>query len=138
MRLQKLNERLDRLTDAYLDGEIDKDIFQRRKESLLAEKAELEETAKQPANHDGSPHDAIANTLELASSALNNYRMGTPDEKRELLKIVCSNRTVSGKNVAVELSQPFHQLANRPAVSLGDPTGIRTPIFAVRGRCPNH
>lgn len=47
--------------------------------------------------------------------------MGLPEEKRDLLKILTSNRDVVGKNVVVKLHSPFSEIANRPPVTAGDP-----------------
>jgi hypothetical protein len=39
--------------------------------------------------------------------------MALPEEKRELLQIVTSNRLVEGKNVDIVLNFPFLEIANR-------------------------
>jgi hypothetical protein len=47
--------------------------------------------------------------------------MGISEEKREMLKIVTSNRTANGKNLYFKLSNPFDLIANRYDFSKGDP-----------------
>jgi len=47
--------------------------------------------------------------------------MGFPEEKRDLLKIVTSNRLVDSKNVGIELNLPFNEVANRFQKSNGAP-----------------
>ena len=41
------------------------------------------------------------------------YEMALPEEKRDLLKIVTSNRFVDPTNVRIELNFPFDLVANR-------------------------
>lgn len=57
--------------------------------------------------------DRLAEFLELAGSAYLNYKIGFPEEKRDLLKIVTSNRQADRKNVDLRLSLPFSEVANR-------------------------
>jgi hypothetical protein len=47
--------------------------------------------------------------------------MALPEEKRDLLKILTSNRTVTEKCVVVEPSIPFREVAKRFELSNGDP-----------------
>src|SRR5262245_51282914 len=41
------------------------------------------------------------------------YKNTLPEEKRDLLKVLTSNRYVEGKNVVVKLNLPFNEVANR-------------------------
>jgi hypothetical protein len=61
----------------------------------------------------GQIPDRVAQFFELAGCAWLSHKMGIPEEKRDLLKIVTSNRTVSGKKLDLELSFPFSALAKR-------------------------
>jgi len=65
--------------------------------------------------------DRLAEFLELAGSAYLSYKMGFPEEKRDLLKILTSNREVDGKNVELRLAFPFYEIANRPKISNSAP-----------------
>lgn len=90
LRLSQVEERLDRLTDALLDGDIDREIFNRRKEKLLQEKRELEEK-RSTISEDGSLLiDQIMEYLELCKTASQSYRIATVPEKREMLKTIVS------------------------------------------------
>lgn len=137
LRLGQLNDRLGRLTDAFVDGMIEKTLFEERKASLLMQRRELEETLASLRSDERNLPERLAGFLELAGSALLSYETGLPDEKRDLLKIVTSNRAVSGKNVAVKLSIPFSEVASRFEYSNGDPTGNRTRILGLKSPCPN-
>ena len=59
--------------------------------------------------------------LELAGSASLSHEIAFPEEKRDLLKIVTSNREVDGKRVDLKPSLPFLEVANRFQNSNGAP-----------------
>lgn len=105
LKLSKVAERLQRLTDAFLDGTIDHAVFEERKGSLLVERKQLEDASATVQTN--SMSDILAKILERADSAWLSYEVGILDEKREILESLTSNRLVLGKNGFVELSQPF-------------------------------
>jgi len=117
LKASQVQGRIARLTDAYIDRVIDKEIFEERKTALLMERKYMEDTIGQLKSGILSIPDRLADFLELAKSAYLSYKTGLPEEKRELLKIVTSNRQVDGKNVELRLSIPFEMVANRPKFS---------------------
>ena len=119
--LGQIAERLDRLTDAYVDRLIEKDVFNERREKLLIEKRVLEERRGALLSPDGTIPDRIHEFLERSKSTYTMYLSGTTDHKRALLAEVTSNRFVEQKNVAVELRFPFSALANWGELSKCDP-----------------
>jgi len=121
MQLANLQERLARLTDAYIDRTIDKELFEDRKGALLNERAGLAEQRTAVASTRRSVPDTLREFLELASRAKMLYENAMPEEKRDLLRIVTSNRVLKGKNVVVELSNPFADIANRHKAINGAP-----------------
>ena len=125
LQLARLSERLRRLTDAYLDGVLEKDLFEDRKAALLLEQAGLREQ-QALLEGDSSPVPArFAEFLELVGSLSFLYKTGIPADKRELLQIVTSNRRVTGKNVALTLAPPFSLIEKRGPIPLGVPYRAR-------------
>src|SRR5262249_4953668 len=114
LRLNQIQDRIGRLTDAYIDRVIEKEIFEERKAALLLERKDLEEKMDQLKTGMLSIPDRLAEFLELAESAYLSYKTGFPEEKRDLLKILTSNREVDGKNVDMRLAIPFNEVAHRP------------------------
>ena len=121
LRIAEVKDRLNRLTDAYIDRLIDKDIFEARRQELLLTQVGLEHEHKEIMGKSTSIADQLDRIFELAKVVDLSYRLGNHDEKRELMKIAISNFCVDGKNVAVELHNPFLELANRVSVPAGDP-----------------
>ena len=145
LKLSQIQGRLNRLTDAYIDQGIDRGIFEERKTSLLIERKDLEERLAELRENLRSVPDRLAEFLEPAGSAYLSYKMGLPEKKRDLLKIVTSNREVYARNVSLRLSLPFNEVANRFQNSNGAPgvtrtrgTRIRNPLLyppELQGQC---
>jgi len=113
LNLGRINSKLDRLTDAFIDGDIDKKLFEQRKYGLLMEQKLLEENLSKY-----SKKDKLENTktnageyLEQENTYYSQYISGFLEEKRDILKKSTSNLTVDGKNVVVELRKPFNRIA---------------------------
>jgi len=129
MRLGQLQDRLARLTDAYIDRVIERGIFEERKAAILMERKQIEEQVAAPAE---SVPARLSKFLELAGDAYLLYKTALPEEKRDLLKIITSNRLVSRKDVDVTLAVPFDQVANRREIPYGSANGNRTCLRSVQ------
>lgn len=121
MNLAQVHDRLNRLTDAYLDGAIEKAILDERRKTLLFEEAGLK---KRTADLEAGHYDTLQRLekfLELAQAASNLYKMALPLEKREFVKKLTSNLGVGRNNVAVELKNGVRLVANRSSYISGGP-----------------
>lgn len=121
LRQDQVRQRLNRLTDAFLDQNIEQEIYAERKEALLHERLGLEEKLATLKTETRQIPDRLAEFLELAGRAGLSYETGLPEEKRELLKIVTSNRWLDQKNVEIALSVPFQVVAQRHQTACGAP-----------------
>jgi len=113
LNLSQLKDRLDRLTDTYIDRAIEKDLFEERKTALLLERKDLEERLGELEVNSQSVPNRLTEFIELAGNAYLSYKLMQPEEKRDFLRIVTSNRQVDGKNVIITLSLPFDEVASR-------------------------
>lgn len=129
LNTNQLQDRLIRLTDAYIDRMIDKDIFEQRKATLLLEKKSLEEKVNGIKAKTGTIIDELSNFLELAGNAYVSYKMGFHEEKRDFLKIVTSNWLVEGKNIELKLKFPFQEVENRHFLTYGTPERDRPRTY---------
>ena len=121
LQIDQLKDRLNRLTDAFLDGAIDHTVFEQRKTGLLMDMKGLEENMANLHDRTKAGPDHLSEFLELAGNAWLSYTMGILEEKRDLLKIATSNRELDGKNVVIEPSVPFYEVANRFKLFDGGP-----------------
>jgi hypothetical protein len=121
MKASQLDSRLNRLTDAFIDGTIEKDLFENRKAGLHMEQKAIDENlAEIRAGGRGVPN-RVSEFLELAGNAWLSYEMGLPEEKRELVRIVTSNRLLDEKKLDLKPSIPFGDVAKRSGTVNGAP-----------------
>jgi hypothetical protein len=104
LQADQVTARLDRLTDLLLDGLIDRDAFQAKKEALLIEQRRLaEEHAIAAANT--VTEARLRKFLELATSLTRLYQNAAKPEKRRIVEWATSNRTAAQKSVYFEPSK---------------------------------
>ena len=113
LQLGQVRSRLERLVDAYLEGALDKAMLERRKAALLTEERKLQEKLSVKGSDEERILYAAREMVELATMAWLSYEMQTVEQKRELVRLITSNRIVRGKNVSVEPFYPFALLARR-------------------------
>lgn len=128
LRRDQIESRLQRLTDVFLDGALERELFDERKAALLVERREVEEKLKGTDANNRPLADRLAEIFELSKSAWLSYKSANDEEKRELVETLTSNRIVDGKNVLIELRNPFRIIADREGVTGGSPNrdGVRT------------
>jgi site-specific DNA recombinase len=120
-QINRLDERMRKLTDAYLDQLIDKEMFEQRKATLLEERRAIDNRLAEGMRSPLLFADQLELLLERAGSAYLTYKLATPDERRELVSALTSNRYVYGKSVKIKLNLPFDMVANRFDVPSGSP-----------------
>jgi len=121
LQLGQAAERLNRLTDAYIDRLIEKDLFEQRKEALLVERLKTAEALTSWESGNRSPADELMEILERADTAYSAYKIGIVPEKREMVDSITSNRMLAGKSVEISLSSPFDLIGNRYKSTDGRP-----------------
>jgi DNA invertase Pin-like site-specific DNA recombinase len=117
-----VTERLSRLTDAFLDGDIEKELFDQKKTALLLERRQIEDVLSKLKKGNLSIPNELEKFLELAGSAYSLYKTKDLEKQRRLLKTVTSNLAVQSKNVEFTLASPFAEVANRQKTVDGSPS----------------
>lgn len=113
LQLEKLRERLARLTDLVVDGTVEKSAFGTKQKEILVEEARIKERLADAERGASAATVRMQSTVELARCPSNLYKTASPEKRRELLKILLSNLTVCGKNVELTLALPFRLIAER-------------------------
>jgi len=121
LRLGQLDDRLGRLTDAYIDRLLEAELFEQRKKALLAERLDLQGQLAEWRKGKRNPAQELADYLERADGAYLAYKLATPSEKRDLVDALTSNRLVAGKELTIMLSLPFSEIAKRAECQDGRP-----------------
>jgi site-specific DNA recombinase len=109
LRIEQCTARLQRLTDALVDGVIDKIVFEERRLALLTERRRFEERLN--AESPGLGTETLQK-FELARTALLSPATLSPEQLRQSLDLVSSNFVVRGKELATTLRFPFDVIAN--------------------------
>jgi len=113
LEIEQIKNRLSKLADLLLEGTIDRTLYKAKEEAILKEKAAAEERLRDLENGGLTTIEKLQRTVELAERPSMLYKTADIAEKRELLKTLLSNLTVSSKNVAITLSEPFRIIAER-------------------------
>jgi len=122
LQLEQLQNRLSRLTDAFLEDSIEKDLYLRKKNNLLLEEQVAQERLRElEAKKEGLAQQATE-FLELVNRAYLSYELGTDEEKLEMVKIVFSNLEVSGKMLIPKPHFPFALALQRADAWDGGPS----------------
>jgi site-specific DNA recombinase len=120
--LDQVRARLGRLTDALIDGALEKPLFDARKATLLNDEQRILEKIRNLEAGTDSSLRRLAGFLELIKNAPVAYENAEPDEKRNLVKNLFSNLKLIDKNVDVTLKPSVQMIVNRPKFSNGAPS----------------
>jgi site-specific DNA recombinase len=121
LRREQARDRLSRLTDAYMDGVLDREIYVMKKDDLLREEQVVGEKLLKVAEEERVIIKKVEELLERANNAYLTYKEGLFEDRRDLLKTTTSNFVVGHKNVSVKLLSPFRMIAERGRVPAGSP-----------------
>jgi site-specific DNA recombinase len=121
LQLSQLHARLARLTDAFLDGAIDKVFHAERRAGLIVEEAALNQKMRDLDAGKDATLPNLEEYLELIQSASKLHKMALPQEKRDLVKKLTSNLSVGPENPIITLQGEAQWIANRPKVLSGSP-----------------
>lgn len=122
LQLENTRTRLRRLTDAFIDGTIEKSLFEPRKGAFLNEEQRALEKVRNLEAGNGGALERLERFLELVKNAPITYKNAELDEKRDLVKSLFSNLKVIDKNVSVELKLGVDLIANRKEMQNGSPS----------------
>lgn len=85
--LTKITERSDKLLNLFIDGDIEKDIYEAKKNEFLLEKTRLEAKIKAHSKADDSFNDLICELLSIAQNCWDIFNLSSNiEKKRNLLK----------------------------------------------------
>ena len=118
LRKNALDDRLARITDAYIDRFIEKEDFDERKTKLQEEKLTILEDEKRMAEPKRFYDARLTAFLELLSSLQRLNSETNPNEKGRILKTAISNLSVRQKIVEIQWKKSLHVLKMRGGVSV--------------------
>jgi DNA invertase Pin-like site-specific DNA recombinase len=107
-RLEQSGHRLERLTDALIDGALDKAAFDARRSALLREQRAYRERVEAPSQSVG---EQIVEKFERAMTAQLRPETLSSEQLRTSLASVGSNLVLRGNELALTLQFPFDLVA---------------------------
>jgi site-specific DNA recombinase len=122
LQLESLRTRVSRLTDLFLDGSLQKTVFEEKQRTYVWEETELKRKLALLENGGEPEYREVEKFVEFLKSPQMLYKQADHENKRELLKLLLSNLAVSGKTVSLVLNIPFRLIAEREKISLGTPS----------------
>lgn len=128
-KLSAAKERMNRLTDIYIDNEIDSDTFNQRKKTLLSERLDIENQLRELSRDPASTLARMDEIVEFVRTVYLQYESGNPAEKRQMVEIALSNRSASGKTLDFTLKSELSEVAKRPAGQSGGPPSRTCRMF---------
>ncbi len=129
LKLSSAETRIQRLTDAYLDGLIEKIEFEQKKTALTLERREVERRCTELKNGENGAFSKTQRMFELLCSVPSMYESGNIEEKRAMLELLTSNRLASHKSLDFTMRFPFSRVEKRPPVQSGCPPSAEACDF---------
>ncbi|WP_375326470.1 recombinase family protein [Candidatus Tisiphia endosymbiont of Nemotelus uliginosus] len=103
----KMKNRLDRLTDLFLDGDLTKEAYEEKRQQLIQKRDDL---VKEIANHNNADDkfgETLITLVELASGAGEAFKGSTTEGKRKLINLVFVNLELKDGKLDFKLRPPF-------------------------------
>jgi site-specific DNA recombinase len=122
LRLDEVRARLGRLTDALIDGILEKRLFDARKADLLNDDQRISEHIRDLEGGNDVVLHRLEEFLELVKDAPITYQNADPLEKRDLVKNLFSNLALTEKNVEIMPKPEVEMVAFRPKSLYGSPS----------------
>ncbi len=120
-RIKELTERLGKLTDAFIDGTIEKDIYEERKKAILIERKSMEGKIAE-LNGGRSIPDELQEFLEFAKDPKTLYETAFPDKKSRFVQTVTSKNLANKKSLVFGFKTPFNIMRDRDKIQYGSPS----------------
>jgi len=119
MQEQKISQKLERLTDAYIENILDREAYNIKKGQLMIELKEYQGKNRDILLQKESIFRKANNYLEFLKTLLATFNSGIHDEKRKIVKVITSKLSFSENKLSIAMKSPFHELANRSLLLSG-------------------
>jgi len=131
LRLQvaALDDRQNRLTDAFIDGALERADFDKRKAALTIERCNLEQRLASVEAGQSEEMLEMEKKVELIKRAWLLHENGFRTENRDLVAELTSNRTASGKTLVITMQSPLQEVIERSKNLTGGPICRRGRTF---------
>ncbi len=105
-----LDDKLDKLTDAVIEGLIDKDIYLRKKEELITDQIEFQSQIDQLKREQDGKNNHADNFLELLKKAGIKENQPEIADLSNMANVATSNLFLNGEYVEIQTYSPFTEI----------------------------
>ena len=127
VRRERLTERLTRLTDAYLDGTIEKELFEERKAAILFDRQAIQGSTDAIERNERSIPQLVEAFLERAGTASSLFQTGSIAQKRRMVKTVSSNLSLSETNKEISSALQISENTVKFHIGMEEPGHMVSP-----------
>lgn len=120
-KITELTARLLKLTNAFLDSTIDKDIYEEHKRVILIERKTLQASVEQLRGSRSIPEE-LKQFLEFTKRAKTLYETAFPEKKRRLVQTLTSKNVANKKSLVFGFKTPFDIMYDRAKIQNGSPS----------------
>lgn len=105
-------KKIDALLDLKLSKLISNEEFSEKRQSLLEEKAKIQENLAKVDRHIDDWTELAAKTFDFASTAVERFEKGDVEERKTILKAVGSHLILKDQKLIIEARTPFLKIQN--------------------------
>ncbi len=106
----QIQNRLDRLFDEKLDGNLEDSFYKRKLEQYTQEKENILKTIKNHSDSSNNYRQKCLETYDLAQNAGISFTNGSPEQKHELINLVFENLILDQGKLNYTYTKPFDLL----------------------------
>ncbi len=122
-RYDRIGTLIDAAYEDKLEGRIDDEYFQHKRQQWDRERLELADEMERLGRVNAKTMDRALSTLELANSAYSQFISRSAQEQRDLLDTVLLNCSLQGGTLTPTFRKPFDILADLASCDSGDGGG---------------
>ncbi len=126
-----LTGKLDRLTDLLLEGDITKEVYERKHQEITSRRDDINQQLAASDTGDAEVKMAISFIVSLVAKTTRLFESSKMEEKRKLLGLVFSNLQLEGSTLRYTLRKPFDLFAgtlNRQEWCAREDLNLRPPV----------
>lgn len=120
LQIESCNSKLSKLTDLLLEGTINKDVFEPKREQFIMEKKTIESEINSFKGTNLNSFDRLDELMKLLADPLYAYEMANHENKSNLIQKMMKNIKILPQGVSFEWQTPFlalHKRKNEPESS---------------------
>ncbi len=109
-RYDQVQNRLDRLFDEKIDGNLEEDFYRRKLAQYSEEKENILKSIKNHSDSSDNYRNKSLQIYEISQDATNSYLKGTPDQRHKLLNLVFEKLTITNGKLEYKYTSDFDRL----------------------------